>query len=144
MKTWVLKNLFSLPDSQFCVGRNLADVPQCLALGQHIVSVSFIQQIIINGILLAPQHQNFAVYFRESIHIPIHMQKCITHTDRSVSNSLQSRIIFSQKMKMDNKLLELLKIFKKIIIKHLVNSENYLPVFPLDEIFIYLIVKVLC
>ena len=40
MKTWVLQNLFSLPDFKFHVGKNLLDIPQCLALGQHVLFLS--------------------------------------------------------------------------------------------------------
>ena len=46
-------------------------------------------------------------------------------------------------MNIDNKLLELPKK-KKIGFKRLVSSDNYLPVFPLGEIFICLIFKTLC
>lgn len=88
MKTWVLKNLFSLPNSKFPVGTNLLDIPQGLALGQPCI-VSFFSKYVLMDFCLLPNTRTLKFILGNPYTYHLLAKMYNAHTDKSVSSFLK-------------------------------------------------------
>ena len=88
MKTWVLKNLFSLPNSKFPVGKNFLDIPQCLALGQPCI-VSFFSKYMLMEFCLLPNTRTLKFILGNPYTYHLLAKMYNAYTDKSVSSFLK-------------------------------------------------------